>query len=264
MRFLIGAAFRHSSPVAGGLMLVWAAAFAAASLAEQGRRRGVLLAASGLASLWAITTALSAHREAIAPALAVHALLFAWVARRELQPVTFVASTAAVLVAFVTSIGIIESRGGYTNLPFLSLASLGAACAVAAAYFSVQLAGPLVEPLVEPLAGRRLGAGQVAAIVVSVLAYGWGRWELAHAFSRDASTFLSISYHAACGVLAIWAGRTNGEKRLRQMGLALCGLAALMAVLGAWEVEQIALRVGSYLAVGGFLLGVAWWYRRTE
>jgi hypothetical protein len=245
-------------------MLVWATAFAAASLAEQGRRRGVLLAASGLASLWAITTALSWQREMIAPALAVHALLFAWVARRESQPVTFVASAASVLMAFVTAIGIIESRGGYTNLPFLSVASLGAACAAAASYFSVRLAGPLVEPLVEPLAGRRLGAGQVATITSSVLAFGWGRFELAHAFSRDASTFLSISYFAACGVLTIWAGRTSGEKRLRQVGLALCVFAALMAVLGAWEVEQIALRVGSYLAVGGFLLGVAWWYRRAE
>jgi hypothetical protein len=257
---VLGTAGRHGGAVAGGLTLLWATAFATASLAEQGRRRGVLLAASGLTSTWAIVTVLSSRGEAIAPALAVHALLFAWVARRESQPVTFVASAASVLVAFVVAIGIIESRTGYTNLPFLSTASLGAACAVAASYVAVQVA----RPLVEPLTGGRLRAAQVGALVASILAFVWGRFELAHAFSRDASTFLSITYHAACGVLAIRVGRTAGEKRLRQAGLALCVFAALMAVLGAWDVEQIVLRVGSYLAAGGFLLGVAWWYRRDD
>jgi hypothetical protein len=93
------------------------------------------------------------------------------------------------------------------------------------------------------------------------LAFFWGHLELRCAFSADVSTFLLIAYYATCGVFAIQQGRVRGEGRLRQVGLSLSVLAALYAILAASNVQQIGLRVGSYLLVGVFLLGVAWWYR---
>ena len=47
----------------------------------------------------------------------------------------------------------------------------------------------------------------------------------------------------------------------RRAGLALAIYAALKAVVQASGLSSVGLRVGSYLAVGGFLLGVAYWYR---
>ena len=79
--------------------------------------------------------------------------------------------------------------------------------------------------------------------------------------SPDVSTFALIAYYATCGVIAIQQGRVRGEGRLRQVGLSLAVLAALYAIIAASDVQQIGLRVGSYLLVGAFLLGVAWWYR---
>ncbi|AHG92370.1 hypothetical protein J421_4835 (plasmid) [Gemmatirosa kalamazoonensis] len=47
----------------------------------------------------------------------------------------------------------------------------------------------------------------------------------------------------------------------RQAGLALALYAALKAIVQASTLDPVGLRVGSYLLVGGFLLGVGWWYR---
>ena len=46
------------------------------------------------------------------------------------------------------------------------------------------------------------------------------------------------------------------------MGLGLAVAAALYAIVAASDVQLIGLRVGSYLLVGAFLLGVAWWIDR--
>ena len=48
---------------------------------------------------------------------------------------------------------------------------------------------------------------------------------------------------------------------VRRVGLAVALYAALKAVVQASELTTIGLKVGSYLLVGCFLLGVAYWYR---
>jgi hypothetical protein len=111
------------------------------------------------------------------------------------------------------------------------------------------------------LVNEECGRDQLGQLAASVLAFPWGHLELRRAFSADVSTFLLIAYYASCGVFAIQQGRMRGEGRLRQVGLSLAVIAALYAIVAASSVEQIGLRVGSYLLVGAFLLGVAWWYR---
>jgi len=118
-----------------------------------------------------------------------------------------------------------------------------------------------VPDLVETVSDNGMSLPDVAWAAFATGCFLWWRTELSRAFSADAAMFLLIVYYAACGVTILWRGRATGSRGLRQVGLALSVWAALVALGGAFEVQQIALRVGSYLAVGAFLLGVAWWYR---
>ncbi len=109
---------------------------------------------------------------------------------------------------------------------------------------------------------RERGSRRAALMTMGgLLGVFWGYLELRDAFSADLSTFVLIAYFALCGVVAIQQGRERGIGHVRQIGLALAVFAALYAISAASDVQQIGLRVGSYLLAGAFLLGVAWWYR---
>ena len=244
-------------PVAGAVVLSWALAYSVASLFEQGIRRGALIAVSGIAGVWAIPLLLQRAPNAVPSTLAAYAVLLAVVSRREDHPVVLLATAAALLTGFSIAASHLAARAGYTAAPFLSIDSLGMAGAVVAALASAHYGLP--EQVA--LSGKLVGRDRAGALVASVLAFIWGDLELRRAFSADASTFLLIAWYASCGVLAIHQGRTRGEGGLRQAGLALSVVAALYAISAASDVGQIGLRVGSYLLVGAFLLGVAWWYR---
>ena len=96
------------------------------------------------------------------------------------------------------------------------------------------------------------------------LAFIWGRMEMVHAFSRDASTFLLTLYYAATGVAGIVAGRRTDTKAFRIAGLMVAIYAAAKAVIEATNISGLGLRVGCYAAVGVFLLGAAYLYRNAE
>lgn len=379
----LGAALGATGPVggtvSGGLALAWATAWAIAALAERERKRGILLAGSGLLSMWAVMQVFHGSPSLIPPLLAAHALLYAFVSKREQAPIALVATGMSLVVAFMTAATRIAGLPPYTMTPFLSIWSLGAASAVAGVFLSARVALPdrlrlegtefareqlsvlatavpafiwghfelqrAVSAQVAPFlltayyaacgvvasrAGRRSGHGLLRQVGIAVvvagfliiaahialqpgystapflslwslgaaiavvasfeamraglpeqvsvlddtlardraalvgaaaLTFAWGHLELRRAFGPDASTFLLISYYAACGVIAIRSGRVGGERRLRQAGLVLALFAAVYALERAWSVQQIALRVGSYLFVGLFLLGVGWLYR---
>ncbi|MGH7654031.1 MAG: DUF2339 domain-containing protein [Gemmatimonadaceae bacterium] len=243
--------------VAGAVVLTWALAYSTASLFEQGIRRGALIAVSGLAGVWAMPLLLDRVPDAIPSLLAAYAVLLAIVSRREKQTVVLSATGASLLLGFSIAASHLAVRTAYTAAPFVSIDSLGMAAAVAAAWGSARYGLP--EQVT--LSGRALGRDRIAVLLWSAFAFVWGDLELRRAFSADVSTFLLIGYYASCGVLAIHQGRMRGEGGLRQAGLALSVVAALYAIGAASDVGQIGLRVGSYLLVGAFLLGVAWWYR---
>jgi hypothetical protein len=245
-----------TGPVPGSVVLVWGIAYVAAALRSEGNRRGVLLTAGGLAGLLAITLLLDGSPNAVPPAVAAYAVLLAAVSKRAEQRMLFAATGLSLLVAFSIAAVHLTARTGYT-IPFLSLPSLGLASVVIAAFFSAS--NGLPERVL--LFTEERERDDVGVLAASTLAFLWGHLELRRAFSADASTFLLIAYYASCGVLAIHQGRVRDEGRLRQVGLALAVLAALYAISAASGVEQIGLRVGSYLLVGAFLLGVAWLYR---
>jgi hypothetical protein len=245
-----------AGPVSGSIVLVWGLAYAAFSIRERGIRRGVLLTAAGFAGLWAISLLLDGWPDAVPPAIAAYAVLLAAVSNRASQRALLAATGVSLLVAFSIAALHLMARTGY-SMPFLSLPSLGLASVVVAAFFAASAGLP--ERVL--LFSEERERDDVGVLAASTFAFLWGVLELRRAFSPDASTFLLIAYYAACGVLAIHQGRVRNEGRLRQVGLALAVLAALYAIGAASGVEQIVLRVGSYLLVGAFLLGVAWLYR---
>src|SRR5579862_638376 len=87
------------SPLSGSLVLAWALAYAVASLAERGTRRGALMAASAVASLWAITLIFDGVPAAVPQVASAHALLFAWISKREKQSLVLFSAGVSVFVA---------------------------------------------------------------------------------------------------------------------------------------------------------------------
>jgi len=246
-----------SGPVSGSIVLAWGLAYSVFSIREHGNRRGVLITAGGLAGLWALLLLLDGAPDAVPVAVAAYAVLLATVSRRTQQPVVLLATGMSLLAAFWMAATHLMERNGYTMTPFLSLASLGLASAVGASFLAARHGLPDRLSLFK----REFERDRVAVLAASVPGFLWGHLELRRAFSADVSTFLLVAFYASCGVLAIHQGRVRGEGRLRQVGLALAVLAALYAIVAASSVQEIGLRVGSYLLVGAFLLGVAWWYR---
>ena len=87
--------------------------------------------------------------------------------------------------------------------------------------------------------------------------------EVAQAYTPDVAGFLLTTYYAGCGVASIVAGRRLGIGRLRVAGLGLALYAAFKAVVEVTDIGSVGLRVGSYGAVGMFLLGAGYLYRES-
>jgi hypothetical protein len=95
----------------------------------------------------------------------------------------------------------------------------------------------------------------------ALVAFVWFREELAHAFSYDVSVFLLIVFYALAGIAAIFHGRRHSNTPSRVAGLTLACYAALKALIHAWGLSAIGLRVGSCILAGAFIALVAYWYR---
>ena len=234
----------------------WVLAFGVAAARARAERCGALLAAAGVVATWAAVLALHDWPRAIPVACAGVAIVTAWVSRVEEQPIALVGTAVAALVGYAVGMAHLADVADF-GTPFSSAAS---------AALAVLMAGLLVAGRLAPDASGtaftlRVRVPVVGRVLIAAACFLWWRAELHRAYSADAATFLLIVYYAACGVAVLWRGRETGSRRLRQTGLALSVWAALVALAEAFSVQHIALRVGSYLGVGAFLLGVAWWYR---
>ncbi|MHB1223979.1 MAG: DUF2339 domain-containing protein [Gemmatimonadaceae bacterium] len=211
---------------------------------------------AGLLSLGAIALALRDRPLLAAVAVAGHAILAVLLLRRVRHPLLFLTPAFGLLVAAAGVYEQLELRPAYDYTPFASAASAAALAVVAGWWICGRL---LRDSLDSPSVGRAeralLGAlGPVAAFV-------WVQVELGRAFSPERAIFLLIVYYATVGVVLIALGRRGGLTGLRRIGLGLAVIAALKAIVEATDFEAVGLRVGSYLLVGGFLMGVAYWYR---
>ena len=89
--------------------------------------------------------------------------------------------------------------------------------------------------------------------------------ELAGAFSEAGSTLALVTFlEAATAVAVVGVGRARDLRMLRRAGLIVAVVAALRSLAAARTTDSVVLRIASYLVVSAFLLGIAYWYRRTE
>jgi len=246
-----------ASSMTGALIaLAWAVGAAATGWFLPGRRREALWTVAALASALAISLAAWQDELRLVLGLSVHAAAVAVIMRRE-RAGLLLAPVLLSLAGATYAAGLLyDLRPPYSYTPFFTRASLAGLILVAGwGVFGWNAARTEWE---RPLSPRKRGGLSALGIVAAFL---WGHVELASAFSPDVSTFLLIFYYAACGVAAIFVGRRDARSDLRRVGLALAIFAALKAVAQAYELDQVGLRVGSFLLVGGFLLAVAYWYR---
>lgn len=190
--------------------------------------------------------------------LAGFSALAAWTMRRYALPGVGLAGFLWLIAGTVIAFGELDARIRYQYRPFMTAASLAAA-AIATSWLFMSWH-----------ASRHLTSGRLAEemprnvvrILGAAVAFMWIRQELAYAWSTSIGAFLLAAYYAIAGVAAIFVGRNRGISLLRQLGLALCVVAALTTILES-STREIGWKVASYILVGAFLLGVAYWYRVT-
>lgn len=177
-------------------------------------------------------------------------------AERDPRPLLALAPPLVVLAgATVWGATLLHARAAFAYTPFLTARS----AAVAAVVFGWVVCAAAVWRAGNELLPRNERAAVVA--VAAGVALLWGREELARAVAPDVATFLLVGYFATAGIAALALGRARRVPAARQAGLALALYAALKAIVEVSQLDAVALRVGSYLLVGGFLLGVGYWYR---
>ncbi len=250
--FLIATVSRleHPDSLTGAFIaLAWFALSCVAAWIDEDDRELHSIAAS-LASAIAIFLALLHHPAWCIAALAAHASLSS-VLVRERDYAGMVLPIAAVLtVACLWSYALILDRTAYAYTPFLTSPSFAALAATLAIWVFSRSAARLTSVNLE-----------ILTPLPALAAFVWLRAELAHAFSYDISIFLLIVFYALSGIAAIFHGRRRFHAASRGAGLALACYAALKALIHAWSLSAVALRVGACLLAGAFVALVAYWYR---
>jgi hypothetical protein len=185
------------------------------------------------------------------------ALVAAFLARDEDSPIPAIGPVFILCGVAMSAVDQLASLQPYAYTPFATRASASALAAV------LSVAGAAVLLLSGRGSPARVfsRANWVGATVA--LTFIWGRMEMVHAFSRDASTFLLTLYYAATGVAGIVVGRRTDSKAFRGTGLVVAIYAAAKAVIEATNISALLLRVGCYAAVGVFLLCAAYLYRNA-
>jgi uncharacterized membrane protein len=202
------------------------------------------------ASAIAILLPLVHHPAWCIAALAAHAAISSLVMRERDYAGLVVPIAAVITVASLWSFALILDRPPYRYTPFLNSPSYAALASTLAIWIFSRCALRLTRVNLE-----------ILTALPALVAFVWIRAELAHAFSYDISVFLLIVFYALVGIAAIFYGRRRLSAPARAVGLALACYAALKALIHAWSLSAIALRVGACLLAGAFIALVAYWYR---
>jgi hypothetical protein len=243
---------------------VWVAFGVVATFTSPRVQRGLHLALALAAMSFAILLAPDNHLRDVA-ALAAVAVAASVLLRDERRTILLLPLAIGLLTSSLIAYSLLDDRVRYEYTPFVSLASLTALLAtlgwLAASFIATRGVAKSETIAVGSAAEALAGPMRVAGPLVAFL---WVREELQFAFSADIAVFLLISYYAILGVALIGVGRSKGIAALRHVGLALALYAGLKDGAQASDIDAIGWRVGSYLIVGAFLLGVGYWYRARD
>ena len=215
---------------------------------------------ASLIALWIVPAAFFDHQLArVAGSVAMGMLLMITALRLNRKP--FIAGgVGALILASVWALTFADARPAYEYMPFATRESLAAALAVVGWIALFRIARP--ADFLPDLDAKDRAALRVALITGgSVMAFLWGVAELEGAWNRTAATALLIVYYAATGTLMIWLGRTRDFRPLRLIGLGLALLAAGKAMVEAFELPNVAVRISVFFVVSAFLIAVGYWYR---
>lgn len=255
----LGATLRglsHPSAVAGAAVgLLWAAiAFVAAWSDEEDR--DLHFAGAAAASAVAVILALDQTPAWCVVALATHASLFSALLNRRRAMAIAIPVAIVLALASEWALVLLSGRTAYAYTPFLTAPS-AAALAVVLGWWAFSRGARRI-PVLEA------SVLMVLAILPSLAAFVWLRQELTGAFTPDISVFLLIMFYALAGIGAIFYGRLRSLPLARAAGLALACYAAIKALVHAWGLSAVGLRVGSCILAGVFIALVAYWYRARE
>jgi hypothetical protein len=259
----------------GDRTVVFAAAAPVLLLFAWRRVVGPLRDASALATVSVATALIAALplEEPTGRIAALVALGVAVLAAYRLNPsLSWLASgVVLLLISAAMSMGAMLQQHAYTFTPFITEPSLTALVLLAAWIFLAR-SWPWLRSATRTAMGDSpewtyADAVQpllrAASLAPWVWAFTWGLIELSMAFSPSTSTFLLVVYFASTGVANVAAGRARHSARLRQVGLGLALVAACTAVYGARTYFDFGAQIAAYLVTSAFLLGIAYWYRRT-
>lgn len=253
---------RYKAPEGAAIAAVWVALTAVFLLLDGATRRSRHLAVILTAAFVASVGLFHGNEVARVAAFSTVAVLAVFAYERFRGAALFLPIGLALFFGSLRSFILYDQRDAWTYTPFMNDPSLAAATVVAAALLLSWVAPPVLAS-----SGTRSGPWRddttltMLRVLGPLAAFVWVRAELAEAFSSDIATFLLITYYALTGVGAILLGRARAVSALRQTGLVLSLYAAWKVVMEASDVDRVGLRVGSYLVVGVFLLGVGYLYR---
>lgn len=167
---------------------------------------------------------------------------------------------ASLAIASLWALSVLENRPPFSYAPFATWASIVTIGAIGGWLVARRISRQAAFlPTVDDKARKTLD--MVVVTGGAATAFLWGRAELAGAWNVTASTALLITYYAATGTLMIWLGRERRVKPWRIIGLLLTLLAAGKALVEAFEVPNVAVRIVIFFAVSAFLIAVGYWYR---
>jgi len=193
-----------------------------------------------------------------AAALGVFVAAAALTMRRLSSPGIMLAALATLLVGAVMVFALLYARDPFVHAPFLTMVSLAAVLVSAGA-----VTYSLYAPAIAESSGLPVWVAPALRIPGVAMPFLWIRAELVQSVSVDVATFLLIAYYATVGLAGISFGKRRGMPEVRRAGLVLSVYASLKAILSASGLA-IGWRVGGYLFAGLFLLGAAYWYRRSD
>ncbi len=241
----IGLSLDFSHAVTAGWGLAATALALSASRREEGPLRDALALVSFLCANGAVLLAVQSSGTAAVAATAGNAVLFTLLERPVPNRSWRWGPSVALTLAGATALVLLARRPSYEYTPFFTGESFAAAAICAASALAAVLS--------------RNDASKTAPWVFGFL---WVNVELAWAVNPALATLLVVTWYAGTSVACVGRGRARARPKWRHLGLGLGIAAAVLALRAAWGFDSTATRIAAYLVVSGFLLGIAWWYRR--
>lgn len=250
-----------SAPNGVAIALIWSLASAGAALMNEQERRGPHWFVFGTTTLAAVGYLLRDDVFLLGVGLVALAGALSVLMRKERVRHLGVPIAVALLVALAQVGEILSVRAAYVRDPFINRGAV---------LLLLTLLG--FWRFFDVLATTRFHGDEEKSGIWLVIAraflpaalFAWGWFELGRTVSYDVATSLVTLYFAAAGVGSILVGRQRSIALLRQIGLGLCVLAALSAVVRVWGLDSIGIKFATLVLVGLFVLGVGYWYRKPE